>query len=272
MSRDDPFKYASPPVWEIGISAVTAAPILDVYDVRLLHDVFRTDLPRVERQPPIGPMNPFPAGPGPVVPTVMPVFQIGPEPIRWWFVSENGDHVAQFQEQFLARNWRRQVLSRDAIEEYPGFAGVLEGFKSQLTNLDKFNASRGTGPAEPTVIELLYDNLLPLDSDKGRLKLSDVLSHMTGVHKEPIHGFNMGWLERIPGENPTGPLTLQVSMSAVGAPTGPKGENRGYLKMTFTARAPKSNWREAFEFLEHAHARLRERLIDLTTETYRATW
>lgn len=254
MSR---INYDKAPLYEVGVSLFTDGHgLVDAYDVKTLHDLFRSEFPVVEKQLPLI------AG-QPNVP-----FQVtGPEEDhhRWWFISQAGLDLIQVQSNFFGRNWRRNAMPGGAMPPYQGFDALLESLSSNWTKLT--DALATAGRPIPSIIrtEIFYDNMLP--AGEG-LRIRDTLEGIALPVVGTLSGFNLGWSEPLP-RSATGQLLVEARTVHAKAPTGESGD---FLRLRFIAKDDASSMEEAAALLTEAHGVISQRLHDLTTEACKATW
>lgn len=251
-------RYDNGPLYEVGLNLYFASiGLVDPYDVRSLHDRFRSDFPKVEKQLPAQ----FSARP-------LAIETPDDDHHRWFFVSEDGSLLAQFQTDFLARNWRRQVLPPDgSVEGYPGFDKLLEGFVTQFRVAEEYARERSSSEVQFKAAELFYDNFIPLTPD---IRIKDILVPLQIPYKAPVSELLCAWNEGLVGE-PSPESYLRVEMRVVGAAIG-DSPPRSFVRLRLIARDAVRNFDEALKFFEQAHALARTRLDALTTETCRSTW
>src|SRR4051794_6548752 len=91
--------FRAPPIWELAVSAVTHPGAIDQYDVRGVHEKFKSELPRVARHAPV--QQSAIANLLGVHSTFIESARPGP---RWWFVGDDPTDVLQLQDQFVAQN------------------------------------------------------------------------------------------------------------------------------------------------------------------------
>jgi uncharacterized protein (TIGR04255 family) len=268
--------FNRPPLWEVGLAVMAqGVPFYDPYDVRSLHEALGSSFPKHERQPlAIPPMQPYPTPRNPVAiggpqQVIMPLNGL---PDRWWFLAEHGRDLVQIQENLLARNWRRLEPLPAPITSYPGFDSLFNDFQGVVRAVDGWNHSRGRAMPPPFICDLLYDNLIPLMPEGGpRFALSDVFPAFGMKGEGLVFGLHTQWLERIDPHDTSKPPLLSIQALA-GSPQVPLVDELPYVKLTFNARSPVSSWEEVWTFFQTAHARIRERLVELTSEECRATW
>jgi uncharacterized protein (TIGR04255 family) len=268
-------EFGTPPIWEVGISAWTASPITNAYEVRDVHDLFRERFPEWERQPAFTGYQPFPPRNGPMGTHMgMPIMMMGApaQPTRFWFLSEAGSDLLQIQENFIARNWRKFKSPFEDPMPYPGYDVLRRDFEQLVESLRNYTETQDRLMPGPVMCELLYDNMIPLlGPDGARLKTSEATTAIREFSK-PVTNFNAGWFENIADGDPSdGATDFQVALQVVGAPVS-SGAIAPHLKLMFVARSSQQSWDAVFQFLDDAHSHVRKRLVELTTESVRALW
>jgi len=258
--------FEAPPIWEIAVSATTQRSAVNPYNVKGIHDLFRDELPGVERHPPVPQL-----AIGNILglqPALSDVTQ-GFSP-RWWFISKSGSDVLQLQENFVASNWRRPAGNQpgDPVD-YPGYESLVGTAHGRI---DKLRANNPEFPP-PVACERMYDNLISLRSRNGdRLRVSDVLTRLRPTKPLDAIGFNMSWLERL-GDVPANDQSiLQIQINLVGLPRAGETDPAPFVKLAFNAGAVRNSWESAFDFFSLAHAHIRKRLMDLTTDKAHQSW
>lgn len=257
MTEKPDFWLDHPPVWELGLSVQTqSSGVLDTYDVRAAHNLFRSELPKVERHPPVWLMGPDFQHFGPIDPLY-----------RWWFISEEGEHLLQLQENLIARNWRRGKLTPVDPKEYPGYNNTRDMFRS---NIESMRALANGNLPDPLACELIYDNFLSLiDTDGIELKAQDIFSPIQFSKNSVIREFTMSWNEEIDQSIPESILRIQSSVHNVSLKDEP---SIPVVRLNFSSKAPINSWDDAFRFFDAAHANVRRRFLDLTTEKAHLIW
>lgn len=246
-----------PPVWELGLTVQTAnSGVMDNYDVRAVHDLFRAEHPLYERHEPV------------TLKPQLPGFQeMGPDsPLyRWWFSSENGEFLVQVQEDLVARNWRRQYLNPTQSHNYPGYQKTREEFSGIV---DKLKAARGeSGLPAPSACELLYDNFLTLVGPDGTpMRTQDVLAVVDFPLGTSRIGLNMQWMEPLPEG---GMLRVGASVATVTVRDSPPTP---VVRLTFSAKNEVEAWPEVFAFFDASHTVVRQKFLELTTKHAHTTW
>lgn len=233
--------------------------MVDPYDVRSLHDLYRAELPQVQRQLPIGP-----SGDGSPIQINSP----DDDHQRWWFISDDEHTLGQFQTNFVGRNWRRQILPPAPGAPYPGYSALARDFRAQVAKLEGHILGSGREVPRPVSADMFFDNMIPFDPGT---RLRDLVQPIQFDPPFQIVGFNSSWKERLAEEPPTDDSFLQVEMRSVGAAL--KGEPvRSFLRLRFVARDVVESVDGAMAFFDKAHMLVHRRLIELTTPQCRTTW
>ena len=269
MVSADAFHFAAPPVWEVALSAMTSGlPLYDALTLRDVHDLFRDRYPVVEKQPAPIMLEPFPKSGDGMVPT----FRVhGPDlPTRWWFKAADDADLLQIQEDCVARNWRRRELPPAEVKAYPGFDRLLSDFREIVETISAFQARSGGSPSEPVVCELVYQNMIPLGTTGGQtLPFREALKIIRLEPPTSVAALQASWLEKIEDD---GDFELHIRLVMGGVALSPTETPTPMAKLDFAARRAVSNWAQVYEFFTRAHAKMRRRLIELTTEDARAIW
>lgn len=258
--------FVAPPVWELALSASSGGALADPYDIRGIHDIFRTELPSVERQIPVAGLNVAAMAGGPPVLT-----EIELPPSRWWFISADETEVLQVQETFIASNWRRRKTPAGDPLSYPGYEHIIAITKDRFSKLrDLYGAESFS---KPNAWELMYDNIIPLvDHEGNELRISDVLSEYKRVDPgRKSLGFQMNWVEKIDGLGALDKAALQIQISVV-AMIRADAEPLPVIKLLFTAGGATDDWEELFQVADTSHSHIRSRFMALTTDRAHSEW
>lgn len=74
---------------------------------------------------------------------------------RFWFVSEDGNLLVQFQQDRFLANWRR---TKQGADRYPRFEKMLESYEENLKKLSSFFESTFATPIKINQCEISYLN------------------------------------------------------------------------------------------------------------------
>lgn len=267
-ARRRKLKFVNPPVNEVGISvSFSERGAISDYHIESLHDLFRAELPSIERA--------F-AAPGPEVLLMSghPPLNIDPAIGRWWLKSADDTIVLQLQENFIGLNWRRRS-ALDVPPEYPGYDEMASRFHRYVGMLKAWHEDRGGTLPQPVACELLYDDLVQFQPQTERAELSSILQFWPS-QKQRMVGWNTGWLEPLDGEGSdvamNGAVMRFAAMAAtVTDPIAP-ATPRPIVRLSFVAMCPSDSWSGVAAFLQAAHAHIRTRFIDIIVPEARQAW
>jgi uncharacterized protein (TIGR04255 family) len=152
--------FGSPPLEEVVVGVQFAPP--SNYSSVLARDVweiFKDKYPNVEEHPPLEPA--FETFGGSNLQSGLR-FQIGTGPLRsrLWFISNEQDHLIQFQEDRFLLNWRRRPEGKD----YPRFETIADSFRSHLGSLEQFFRTSLDANLDISQAEISYINIIPVTS------------------------------------------------------------------------------------------------------------
>ena len=167
MNRPDHLPdFESPPLSEVALS-VQFAPMQNYSSIHAysVWQCFRDRFPNVSEQPELPPQfEVFGATDGfrQEIRFEM-VNQFSP---RYWFSSEDGTELIQFQKDRLVHNWRK--LAR-ADNDYPRYERMAASYESDINALDQYALGQKWGRVIPNQVELTYVNEIALgDSDQQK--------------------------------------------------------------------------------------------------------
>lgn len=268
------WEYDSPPVVETVISA-GIRPLAGLSTVRLV-DFWRRHLqedfpvdqeqprhePAVERFSESGAMQggEFRIG-------------VGALPSRFWFSSEDGEHLVQLQSDWLAFNWRKRPDS-----DYNRFPHGLEKFRQCWGLLARYAEDEDIGTLDARQCEVTYVNhVLPVEgvwathADLHKVCVLANASRESGRLPKGEFG-SLAASYRIPapnGEHPIGRLHVSWEPSFT-----TEEPNRPLFVLTLTARGrPAGEGYAGVEgFFHIAHEWIVGSFDELTTDELHARW
>ena len=253
--------FKNPPLEEVVVGVqFSAPPNYSILHASEIWDLFKSDYPVVSEQPRLQPQfEVFGGNPQPNL-----QFSFGPPPTRGklWFVSEDGTHLFQFQEDRLLLNWRRRGLENT----YPRHEKLIAIFSNYLEKLDKFYKAKYSAALSVNQAEVSYINALPVSdfSEAGdwikffgssELKIELLSATLTeivqNIEGKPIARMSY---EILPvWEQLTEQKAIRLSLTSRGKPDG---------ESTHSALAFIANMRE----------KIVQRFCDLTTEKAHKIW
>lgn len=140
----DPVTFASPPVNEVVLAVQFADDVID--EVGILNRYLPTiqaEFPKLEKQPPLPPMQEDLAHPPGSGGPQIQFFQ-GPPATRYWFISADDTLLIQVQSDRFILNWRQT----DRNAEYPRYKKLRPAFERHFNDfLEHVSDGAGRPPA-----------------------------------------------------------------------------------------------------------------------------
>lgn len=268
---NEELKFRSPPINEIGLSVCADSNgILDAYDIRGTHDLFRSEFPICERQASVGILHiAHMLGGTSNAANVFP-----PTAQRWWMSSNDNNRVLQIQDDFFSFNWRRWERLPGEEVDYPGFDTILAEAKNRYAMLERYKLDAGYAMPSLSGCELLYDNMVLMRGVDGLpLTMSDTFAEFSRADTSlPSMAWQNSWLERIPTLAEDDPSLLRVDINILGLLDPKSEEMLPVARLMFTAGAARGNWSDAVTFFETAHDHIRKRFLNLISDKAQAIW
>lgn len=253
--------FTDPPLDEV-VLGVQFKPVPSFRSVhtKAVWDLYRDDFPRVEEKPLLQPQFETFGGAN-LQPSFQ--FQVGsPVGSRLWFVSEEGNHLLQFQPDRFLTNWRRNPNS----QPYPRFEGIVEAYLSNLTTLETHLSNHFSYAMDINQAEVTYINIVKVEdfSEAGRwfsLLSGDVLN---------IEGLNTSFSEVIcdPPDKPFARLVHSIqSVYSI------DGKDKAFnLSLTFRGKPASSDLTSAVAFLTAGREAIVMRFKKITTPYAHEQW
>jgi uncharacterized protein (TIGR04255 family) len=254
--------FRNPPLNEVvlGVQFSTPKGYQQIYAGEVWN-LFRAEFPKIEEQLPLAPaFETF----GLPSKGKQLGFITGASHDRFWFLSQDGDELIQFQQDRLLHNWRKVG---DLSNEYPRFESMIKRFHGELDQLQGYLNGLVVQKLSINQCEISYINHIAPAAGQD-IKASDWLRIVKFGDKEP-DDFSTSFREVIfdEGGKPQGRLTCEAS-------TGIKPDGSRIIVMTLTVRgAPKgSDIESALQFLTKGRELIVCRFAELTTEEAHKTW
>lgn len=254
--------FTDPPLDEVvlGIqfSPVPGYTAIDSMDVWSL---FKGEFPNVEEHSVLEPQ--FETFGGANV-QAGPKIRVGSLPIgsRLWFLSEDGNHLLQFQPDRFVANWRRQPNA----QVYPRFEGLCEAFEANVGKLRDHLKRRFDHNLEINQVEVGYINIIPVDEFSemnGWLKMWENT-------KIEIEALNISFNEvfKSNDEKPYARLNHQIQSVYTS-----NGKRRAYrLSLVFKGKPAGEDIASAIAFLQTGRDAIVTRFGEITTERAQQAW
>lgn len=254
--------FTDPPLDEV-VLGVQFAPVPGYASVHSMKvwDLFKAEFPRVQELPVLEPQFETFGGSGA---QAGPRIQVGTLPVgsRLWFLSEDENHLVQFQPDRFITNWRRNPN----IQPYPRFEGLAKAFETNIRKLASHLDSEFNYQMTINQAEVAYINIIPVDS------FSDVSAwfELWNGGTFEVEAVNTSFNEVIKGMDgkPFARLSHQVQ-SVFSA----NGKQRAFrLSLTFKGKPAGDDIKSAMAFLGTGRELIVTRFGEITTEEAQTKW
>jgi len=257
-------EFLNPPVSEVAIG-VQFRPPLGYQQIRAgeVWNLYRSDYPNAEEQSPLPPA--FETFGPPRSQSQPPInFVSGATHDRFWFISESGAELIQFQDDRLMHNWREMGLPDNP---YPRFEQMIAKFEAELTELGRY--IKGLAPQDLQInqCEVTYINTIKVDElpDSRPSTWLRGLEMPTGAVEDFQYVFRR--TIRDAKGHPSGRRTCE----AVSAHTR---DLEPVIRLTITARGapPSSKISDAITYLKQGRDLIVLGFVEFTTDAAQAHW
>jgi len=225
-------------------------------------DLFRANYPKVEEKPPLEPI--FETFGLPQSGRFGIEVLTDPVPTRFWFLSEGGQELIQFQVDRLIHNWRKVG---DGSNNYPRFETMIKKFRDELTILENYFQECHGGQLRINQCEISYINHIHEEDEN---QVPDPAKWISLLNPgQPPETYNLGFRYVIHGGNnePVGRLHCEVT-------SGIKTRSKRLLILNLTARgAPSENTiSSALDFICNGRIRIVDYFATITTPLAHKHW
>jgi uncharacterized protein (TIGR04255 family) len=226
--------FKRPPLNELVLSIQFGVlPFRNIH-AGLLWQRFIDSYPRVEEQPPIEPVFETFGAPQARAPQLS--FELLPAPpVRYWFVSADGNELLQVQRDRLIHNWRRQKPE----DRYPSYEPLRAKFEAEIAAAEEFFSEQGLGKISCNQCEVGYINLIMLDDGDPNNRLSEIFTIVAEEYSD-------GYLRKLKMERGRFDLSYMVPNESGNEPIGRlhiaihpvvhRPDNRPAIQLNVTAR------------------------------------
>jgi uncharacterized protein (TIGR04255 family) len=259
-------EYGSPPVVETSLGIqFEGLSDFKTLQVATLWDRFRANYPVLEEREPLQPaFETF--GPRSNVINA-PEIQFHTEPVqpRFFFVSEQGDLLVQFQRDRLAFNWRK----RKGAEEYPRYEHIKRKFEEAFTIVCDWANHEGLGMPVPNQAETIYVNFVPLKDAGGQAcglsYFFPLLGGLIGMTEDGLFQFRRR-LEDEKGD-PVARLNFQLQYG-----TDEESSRQARLHLHVRGRPATNSFEDALDMIDAERAIIVRTFAEITSDDAGAIW
>jgi len=254
--------YDEPPLTEVALG-VQFAPVSEyksVYSSKVW-ELFKEDFPKLQEFPlaetqfeTFGGIN------------VQPSFQlqVGAPPVGslLWFISNDENHILQFQPNRLVTNWRKQKNS----QPYPRFEGIAKSFEKNLQTLAEHFDSSFNCQIDINQAEVAYVNIIPVGDFS---KANDWFSLWTGGNLN-IESLSTNFTEVILDESNKPFARLRYDIQSV---FSHDGKNKAFkLSLVYKGKPTQNDIESAMKFIELGREMIVSRFDHITTDKAHQIW
>jgi uncharacterized protein (TIGR04255 family) len=263
MKRPDHLPdFTDPPLDEV-VLGVQFAPVpayASVYSMKVW-DIFKAEFPKVQEYPILE--TQFETFGGANIQTG-PKIHVGVAPAgsRLWFISEDENHLIQFQPDRFITNWRRQPNT----QSYPRFEGLAEAFKANVTKLADHFASDFAYQIDINQAEVAYINIIPVEKFSQMGEWFE-LWNVGAFHVEAL---NTSFNEAVLGEDGKPFARLNHQIQSVFTVDGKQRAFR--LSLSFKGKPSGNDLESAMNFLTAGRDAIVTRFGEITTDKAQKIW
>ncbi len=255
--------YGNPPLIEVVIDLQFAAiPNFHQIHAADIWNLYKNKFPKIEEHPPLSPN--FEAFGSPRTPQFGFDLSKGPMQTRYWFLTNKGDELIQFQNNRFIRNWRKFV--GDSIV-YPRFDVLASRFQNEFSALENFVRKAYSHEIAINQCEVKYLNHIKNEKE-GFIRLEDYLRFANFGDFE-LDDFIVKFRRTIRTADGSPILRLICESGVVITSDGSSA-----VKLEITARgAPNgSTFDAALDLCARARKEIVNLFTEITTETAHKIW
>jgi len=254
--------FTCPPLDEVVLGVQFVPP--QGYSSVHSNDVWRLfdkEFPKVQEHPPLEPKFETFGGFNPQ-PGIQ--LRVGPPPVRGrlWFISEEGSHLIQFQDDRFLLNWRK----RPDDQPYPRFEGIAASFSTYLEQLERHFEEKFSCHIEVNQAEISYINIVPVEEFS---QIGDWFS-LWGGRQLNIESLATNFSEVIENESGKPFARLTYEIKSVMRIDGKKKALQ--LSLTFRGIPLGNDKAASMKFIEAGRDKIVTRFSEITTETAHNFW
>jgi uncharacterized protein (TIGR04255 family) len=262
-SRNNLPEFEAPPLNEV-VMGIQFQPVSGYQQIRSFEiwELFRDQFPVVQEHPRLGAQFETFGLPSP---QIFPFNLVaGAEHDRFWFLSEQGHDLIQFQPDRLLHNWRKMDIER---AEYPRFESIIGQFRAELLKLQDYFAELGNQRLLVTQCELSYLNHVQLD-EAEKFRPQEWFAFVN-PNEPPVDEF-MYVVKRVLHDGEGKPYGRLYRESATGVDR--KGRRLLTLNLTARGRPATDTIDDALVFLENARHIIAGEFVQSTTPAAHKLW
>ena len=254
--------FTNPPLDEVVLgvqfSPISGYSAVEASDVWRL---FKKDFPKVVEQPKLDPQFETFGGAN-LQPSFQ--FQVGPGSVgsRLWFVSEQENHLLQFQPDRFLSNWRKA----GNLVPYPRFESISAAFEKDFRKADGYSRKVHATALDVNQAEISYINIIPVKEFSEATEWFCLI----GENRIDFEGMSISFNEVVRDDRGQPFARLSHSIQSVFALDG---RQKAYsLSLTFRGRPEGNDVSAAMKFLRAGRKKIVSRFGEITTTRAHEVW
>lgn len=258
--------FRKPPLNEV-VLGVQFTPVLGYQQIRAgeVWALFRDEFPNVRELPALPPSFETFGPAGPVISQINFQLVSGPTYNRFWFLSQNGEELIQFQLDRLLHNWRKVG---DQTNPYPRFELIIGKFEKELVAIQDYFSRLYSSKLAITQCEVSYINHILFVDQLASISAGEWIRFFDFGSIEPDDfSFNCRWTISAASGRPQGRLICEAS-------TAVNQTGHEMIVLTLTARGVPlaANIPAALDFLKMGRELIVKRFAGITTDSAHRQW
>lgn len=254
--------FLTPPLDEVvlGVQFAPCSAYLSVHAEKVW-ELFRKEFPEVQEHPALEPQFEVFGGHNPLS-SIQIKFGLPPAKSRLWFISQDQNHLIQFQNDRLLLNWRKQPNG----QEYPRFESIAKGFSEYLAKLEGFFQKTFAQQLVINQAEVSYVNIVPVKD----FSEADDWFNFWGGNQLKIESLNTSFTEVVRNEHDQAYARLSYGLQSMVTQDG-KGK-AFQLALTFRGKPDGDKTADSTKFIETGRAKIVTGFCEITTKNAQKEW
>lgn len=259
---DDLPDFANPPLDEV-VLGIQFAPVPKYSSVgsREVWSLFKDAFPIVEEHPLLSPQFETFGGANPA--HDLPFF-LGQPPVgtRLWFVSQDLNHLIQFQPDRFITNWRKTAN----LQPYPRFEAISDSFEKNLVLLSEHFRAVFNYQIEINQAEVTYVNLIPVSEFAEAGKWFSVCNSASA----DVEAISTNFVQAVTHSDGKPYARFITEIQSVFSL--PARKRAFKMSLAFKGKPAASDIPSAIEFIRDGRERIVKRFRDITTDEAHESW
>jgi uncharacterized protein (TIGR04255 family) len=253
-------EFANPPLEEVvlGVQFSQVVGYQQVY-AKDIWELFQSNFPRVEEHEALSPT--FETFGGARLQRLDFGLVTGATHDRFWFLTESGDQLIQFQHDKLLHNWRKVG---DRENEYPRFETIISSFADELETLNAYFVSKFQTELEINQCEVSYINRFDAGPD---FSTSEWFKFLNFENEPDDIAMNFRHVLTNAEGSPYGRLSADLRSAL-----GKKGEPMLRFNLTVRGAPSQMDISAAINFLKQGRDTIVRNFTSMTTESAHTSW